>query len=705
VIVELNISRRHFTSYPKGHPVVEAAFRKVIAVYDKLLATSDEISIGVAKDTLICGSTILEKTNPVYRAFARVLFEHGISVLTLQPGLNSQELEKFNIILGLKREELYRYGGIETLWEKSQIASLVITAIRYDLFTASEYENDDDTRDTFTPEGIWERFTRELLEGNLEGLHETPLTPEVLAELLNSRFELVADSSRQSGCMQTIEEFMQQESSRQLLQDSSNLPFDKLAAFVSKLNPDLRRQFLNSTFDLHDHQGHPITGNIVEKMSANDILETLEDLNQHQVTVPPLIMDLLQKLSAHAGGSGPGRQPPKASENEIRDTMHTILKERASEEFIPDEYQHALHTLVTEKHIPRAIPGDSNELLATVEANAVEGKISDIILNLVTTGGETIEERDFFLQNLGDMFDFFLQTGEYGQLVKMIERSTDGSFPVNIQYYLRENYARREFLDEILNGLTIWGKPRYHDINQLITRIRSPFIEVLLDHLATEENMSLRRFMMDRLIEMGPMTRVPISIRLNDERWFVLRNLIIILRAHSDASLIPLIRPLARHANIKVRQEALSTLVMLKDATAEKQILRDLDSPDRETLFAAISLAEKSRLPDILRKLLALLAKGGLTQLDYEVKSAVIKALGEIGSSEALPEFAKILGSSSLFHGKLLNRLKVDCIRALERFPLTSVSPLLERLCTGRDEIARQAQESLDTLKVKANER
>jgi HEAT repeat protein len=335
----------------------------------------------------------------------------------------------------------------------------------------------------------------------------------------------------------------------------------------------------------------------------------------------------------------------------------------------------------------------------------VENRISDIIMNLVTSGDETPEEREFFLQNLSDLFGYFLQTGDYGQLVKMIDRTTDGSFPIDLQYHLRENYARREFLDEILNGLKIWGKPRYNDINRLIDKIRSPFIEVLLDHLATEENMSLRRFMMDRLIEMGPMTRVPIAIRLNDNRWFVLRNLIIILRAHSDVSIIPLIRPLTKHSNIRVRQEALSTLVMLHDAASEKQVLRDLDSEDRETLFAAISLSEKSRLPDIHKKLMTMLTKGGLSQLEYELKSAVIKALGEIHRAEALPEFARILSSSSLFNNKLLNRLKIDIIRAMEHYSFQSVSPLLERICSGKDEVAYQAQESLKSIKAKTHER
>lgn len=707
LIIELNIARRNFKSYPKGHPVIEGAFQKVISHYNTLLQSREELAIGVAKDTLMYGTAILEKNNLVYRDFARVLFEHSIGVLTMRKGLSTKELENFNIILGLKREEINRHGGIEALWGKAQITSLAITAIRYDLFGMSDQEDEESELPDTSSEGIWERFTRGLMAGSL-GHQSDPagsnFEPEILAAFLNERFSQAGATKLDTDSIAAIGEFMRLECSRPSSLKSGNMPFIKLAAFISALNPDLRCQFLSSTFGIENPDGSAVTENIVNSMPAEIVLETLQDLNQNDVSVPPVIMSLLQKLSSHAD-KGRNRLISQIQDDELQEKMRTVFKEHASEEFIPDIYQQQLNTLVTENQV-RNIPDNAlTDLLATVESNIVENRISDIILNLVTSGGDTLHEREFFLQNLSDLFGYFLQIGDYGQLVKMIDRTNDDSFPIDLQYYLRENYARREFLDEILNGLTTWGKPRYNDIREIITKIRSPFIEALLDNLATEDNMSLRRFMMDRLIEMGPMTRVPIAIRLDDDRWFVLRNLIVILRAHSDVSIIPLIRPLTRHSNAKVRQEALYTLVMLHDAASEKQVLRDLDSEDREVQLTAISLAEKSRLPDIHKKLLLLLSRGGLTQLEYETKSAVVKALGELHRPESLPELAKILASSSIFNSKVLNRLKIDIIRTMENFPLQTIAPLLERIAAGRDEIALQAQDTLKNIKAKANER
>ncbi|MBC7963322.1 MAG: hypothetical protein H7Y05_10305, partial [Steroidobacteraceae bacterium] len=50
LIAELNICRRNYRSYPKGHPVITASLHKVVSIYAALMTTSKEIVIGVTRD-------------------------------------------------------------------------------------------------------------------------------------------------------------------------------------------------------------------------------------------------------------------------------------------------------------------------------------------------------------------------------------------------------------------------------------------------------------------------------------------------------------------------------------------------------------------------------------------------------------------------------------------------------------------------------
>jgi HEAT repeat protein len=258
-------------------------------------------------------------------------------------------------------------------------------------------------------------------------------------------------------------------------------------------------------------------------------------------------------------------------------------------------------------------------------------------------------------------------------------------------------------MEEILNGLTTWGKSRFDDIRMLIETIGHSFIEPLLDSLASEENMSLRRFMMDRLLEFGPAAKEPILARLDDQRWYYLRNLLIMLRSLDDPEIITHIRPLVMNKNAKVRQDALRTLLSYNDPIAEHQILRDLEHNDKEIRLAAIVMAEKSHSIDVFKKLLGIVTKSGLSALDMELKITAIQSLKEIGREEALPELLKILGSINLIRAKALSRLKLDIVRSLEGYPPKSALPILEKIARGNDELARQAEGSLRVVRMKSS--
>jgi HEAT repeat protein len=209
--------------------------------------------------------------------------------------------------------------------------------------------------------------------------------------------------------------------------------------------------------------------------------------------------------------------------------------------------------------------------------------------------------------------------------------------------------------------------------------------------------------MVDRLVEFGPAVKEPVLARLEGQPWYYLRNLLIILRSLDDPETIPHIRPLVMNKNAKVRQDALRTLLSYNDPIAERQILRDLDSSDKETRLAAITMAEKSHSHDVLRKLAAIIAKSGLSPLDLEMKSAAVQSLKEIGHEDALPELLKVLGSVNLIRAKALSRLKLDIVRSLEGYPQENALPILEKIAWGNDELARQAEACLRVVRMKSN--
>ncbi|NOY63928.1 MAG: hypothetical protein GXO97_00795, partial [Nitrospirae bacterium] len=98
-IIELNISRRNVSIYPREHPAVKQSLSKAYDYLQRLLELRDKINLGIAKDTIVVDEYYLDKKNPVFREFALHLNRLNIAYVTFLSGLTMDELFSFHKIL------------------------------------------------------------------------------------------------------------------------------------------------------------------------------------------------------------------------------------------------------------------------------------------------------------------------------------------------------------------------------------------------------------------------------------------------------------------------------------------------------------------------------------------------------------------------------------------------------------------------------
>ena len=723
---DLNIARRNWNAYPSGHPLVESSIKKLLSSFQNLCSECGGVQLGITRDGLLLGDEYIEKNNQICKNVAAAFFERGVGALLVSCSPNREELLALLGLLALKREEVFAQGGIEKLWQDAGIVSLEAYAIRYDRFSGTEEGRlTSETESEQDSGSLWERFVLLLTKGEvgLSGVDSHgDIRPELLAASLNAHFarSTGAGGGLSGAALKSATAIMQQvislssggnasgtgtggagESGEAGASDWSELNNTEaaviktdLAAFITALDPLLRRQILNGFCETTGTDESTAT-DLFRYLGPAVLQETYASAEEY-AEAPQLLQGILRNLLPHLVDTYDRVSP----DDEIRNRMHTLLQEHQHEVYMPDEYMQGLLDLLNSGILEQHDTVEVSRLLASLNPQTIDSRGSEIILQLVIDDptGKAAQE---LLRNLSDMCGHFLELGDYGQVLKILSQAADPRLPQSLRIVMRDAFCRREFLDEILSGLTIWGKPKYDQVTLLIQVLGRAFIEPLLDRMAEEENMSLRRFMMDRVQSFGEAARPYLIARLSDSRWYVLRNIVIMLRVLGPMQESEKLRPLLRHANPKVRVEVLKTLLQAGDLVAQRQVLRDLESSDRETQLIAISLADRSSPPDMAHKLMALVTSGGYTAVECELKAAAVHALGEIGRSEILPELVKVLASRSLLAFKALNRLKVDIIRSLERYPVKAVLPLLERLSDGSDEVARQAAESLRIMRSK----
>src|SRR5204862_3485045 len=174
-------------------------------------------------------------------------------------------------------------------------------------------------------------------------------------------------------------------------------------------------------------------------------------------------------------------------------------------------------------------------------------------------------------------------------------------------------------------------------IQKLIERMGLAASHMLLMALADEDNLGRRRRLFDFAVSLGPAIVLAARRFLGDDRWFVVRNVIILLRSVDDRTSLPDIRRCAQHPDLRVRMEAIKSLFAL-DPTVPIDILDDaIHAADPKLAETAIALAGSYGIKEAVAPLLRVISGNDWLGTRRGLRIRAIKALGELGVPAALP--------------------------------------------------------------------
>ncbi len=716
-IYELNIARRHMTTYPAGHPMIDAATDKVLDLLDHLFEFRPEIGFGVAREALMFEGELLDRKNPVYRDFASFLFSRGIAAIHFMRHAERDEFIQLNHLLRAERAEVQEHGGYPALLEAQRITHVKIIPVDYGSFATIEEERIASGDYDEEREPLWENFLHGLMEGVLdpEGSSiymPTDFDPRLVAGILNRKAEGKGMTGKENYDA-VISSFVGQmgtpESGLRGVPGRKGPGSEELATLISELNPELRRQFLNSTFRTLDGQQDKAQ-EILEAFPEDLIVDSLNQVNQQKMQVSSNILNLLGKLARHQDGSKlqstiQGQSNLDAMEAGKR--MRMIFREENTGIFIPEAYQNALNTIVATEQVALVDDEEREMLRAILDSQSIERQTSAIAFEIMIAGAET-ELESILQRNLVDLARFFLETGDFSALHDLHQRwidylDRDEMATLFLAEEVLETLHSHEFIVETLDALERFGSDKQEEIFGYILAIGTPFADELISRLSETESMTVRRFYMDCLKEMGRDAHEAILERLNDERWYLVRNLIIVLAQQRDPALIKRLYPLIDYPHPRVHQEILKLMFTYNRPRAERLLLEELQSKSIQTQLYAVQISDRSQDKAVQRQLIKILREGTLNEEGFELKVQILQILAKIGDAGVVPFLDGFMNTGNLLHPKLFRRLKIEIVKTLSRYPAKTALPLLEKLSkTAGGEIALQATEQIRQLRRRA---
>lgn len=661
---ELIISRRNISIYPRSHPSVDKSLERASGFMLKLFEMRPDITIAVAKDTLIVDDCYLEKKHPAFRELALLLNSMSIAYVTFAAGLTKDEIYAFHLFISSK------VSGEPSEELKEKFEALNLTHIRagfidYGAFGLAEGASQPAAADA----SIWERYVFGLLDGTLQagdvagGVREIP--PDVLARIINKS---AAPECGEESCERVVAAYGALPPERGF----SGKDLRRLLDFINALRPEVKRQFISSAVrsisrDL-DAAYRSLRG-----ISINEIMDLKASINEQDIVVPSALKNLLDSLLRLRWD---GTATPFFNGGLLVDDIHVsggvvnLLKNGRHGKLADSTYGGEIQKL--SDYQPETIAGAGEIWERECSNEAVNRSFNQTILDILQSDIASEEEYRSFLKLIREQCEQFLWTGQYLRILDILKALSSGAegkrFPGSAARAIGEYYTD-EFISSLIDSFRVMGRQMRDEAWRLCDYYGERLISPLLDALISEESQVNRSFFISILKQYGGGIVPEALKKLGDSRWYVKRNMLFILSDCTTQETAPHIRPYCRHENRKVRLEAVKCLLNAGDAHGI-QALRDyFHSESGESAEEWISLAGAYRIKEVVPDLIALLKKRGLTGYDWRRKIPVVRALGEIADPRALGPIRDLLGGRSIFSRESAEKFREEVYRTLKKYP------------------------------------
>ncbi len=702
-VIELNISRKNVGIYPPGHIQITKSIDRAYEILLRMFEVRPEMTLGVAKDTLLVGQDYLDQKNPVYRDFALSLNQQGIAAVTFVQGLGKEELVRFHRILTTKPEEIRAAGGTGKVMSDADIPHIRIQVIDYGNFQVTEEQEIIRTHARRGDEkpgiGVWQDFVSHLVAGTLAAPGQgvslkdaSDINPAELARLLNER-KLDAGAAIQS-YDRIISDHVRTRAEKKQPTTDQSAALAKLNSLVKNLHPELRRQFLSSAFQ---HVSSPASAAGAEELLGDlpetMVIEMLSQASEEGRQISPTLAGLIQKMSrigdtVHQGprpertGTVQDRQAPAISPEHLE----KLFDRESYEQYVTTDYDATLKHLtehITPAGVTTAEGFSPAEYTESLNDDLLDFQIGRALLAFME---EEIEADDYreFCGKLVTVVPGLLDSGNFALLLDVLEtlrrQGREKAHP-DVRALAEESlkiFVDPEFTAKAVIEFDRWARTKGREAAGFLLALGPQTVPKLLDIYAEDESPGGRRILFDLLCNFGKAAISEAQKRLRDPRPYYVRNLVMLIRWAGSQAAVPHIKPLLRHPDPKVRMEAVAALLRFKDTEAVPLLREALRSKDPDIASQAVFIAGQYRVAVVTVDLVSMVKKVILFDTDYTVNEEIIRALGEIGDPTAVPELERLARASWTLYPERLSRMKVALFESLSRYPKESIAGLLK---------------------------
>ncbi|HZP39666.1 MAG TPA: HEAT repeat domain-containing protein [Methylomirabilota bacterium] len=682
---------RNLASYPPGHPARATALATAHGRLQAHLAHASPLVLGVARDALVSGDKKVETAH--VRALARALYRRNGGVLRIDEGVEPRELETFLTMLSETGPSRDRPLTADIL-QAAGVHRIELAPIDYSAVVT--------TSDLDTPSGedtsLWDGLMQTLLAGQplVPGSGTGPGRERYSAESIASLFRgapgegdpepggagglggpgsgggrgagdgdaLHGEAGAATGSgtgpsgprgggrlgLAAAHTLARAIGARLAVADGDarETLAPQIIQLIRALPGEVREPVLLAALRVlatDEGTGHHLAA-IAAALPATDVLRGLRRLAQEQGQLSGHALRMAQALAeTHEEVPETSGLPEPPADFAA---MAALFREEDVDRYNPEDHRALLaqKPTVDLSAIAVEVAADPEGFGPDTESDdAIERRLVTTLLDMTANSPEVV--RPLALGRLREVYLRALQGNRFAGAIAMIrairELAADPALAAlrgELDAFV-ERLADAPTLAALVAASRQPGGPPFVQVQTLVLVLGASATHGLLEALAAEPDRARRLRLIELAASLGPAI-VPETRRLlGDPRWYVVRNMVLLLRRVHDKSAMGEILRCADHPDLRVRLEAIRALFAFDSAVPRDLLARTIHHPDPRLAEAAVLLTGQHGITQATDLLVQILSKWDFLGRRRSIRLKALRALADMADPAVLPRIAR----------------------------------------------------------------
>ena len=372
-------------------------------------------------------------------------------------------------------------------------------------------------------------------------------------------------------------------------------------------------------------------------------------------------------------------------------------------------YQEAINREeISSVAVKELTPDERGFIVAEIVKDSSEnnGRLVEILIEILTTSCNSAEAGGI-AKSFEDLIMHALRGNDFGSVLMALrgirEISSESYEGLRSMSNIQEHAdnvlafcASRAVMEQLARMMDSAKGINEEELTEYAQYLGKGAIQLFMSLLEQLQSISARRMVNNVLIHVGKENMDALVERLKDPTWYVVRNIVYVLRNIGDNAVLDDILKMLRHDHPRVRLEvvkALTNFRSVKALQALKDSLDDSDSTVRLSAIAGMGTIAKESSGARLFSVDAILAKikeKVFEERDFKEKKAFYEVLALLNDSEVDEYMISLLKKKNIFSSRKRIESRACAAHYLGLAGSRKALPLLEKLGNASDPLLRE---------------